>query len=213
MDASNATPELFLALSKAQGEIENASRSSDNPFFKSKYADLAEVLSKTRPVFSANGLSITQFPSFDGSLVSVTTVIGHSTGGYLTGTMSCMPAKTDAQGVGSATTYLRRYSVAAAAGMAQEDDDGNSAAHNKKPAPVAHSGRPTDGIWESFNEEEQAYLSGVALGIVEAFNVGAEEDAAAMFYTGNALDNEEKKGVWTQLPSKVRASLKKHKPS
>ena len=46
---------------------------------------------------------------------------------------SCVPSKTDAQGVGSATTYLRRYSLASACGVAQEDDDGNSSAHNGKP--------------------------------------------------------------------------------
>lgn len=132
-----ATPELFAAMSKAQGEIENASKNSNNPHFKSKYADLAEVLNTIRPTFAANGLCLTQSPSFDGSLVSVTTVVSHNSGGYIVSTASCVPAKTDAQGIGSSTTYLRRYGAAAMAGIAQEDDDGQAARHDGKPAAVA----------------------------------------------------------------------------
>ena len=133
MNLEHATPELFTAIAKAQGEVENATKSSTNPHFKSKYADLAEVLNTVRPTFSSNGLSLIQSTEFDGSLVSVTTTIAHSSGGYVTSKASCVPSKTDAQGVGSATTYLRRYSLASACGIAQEDDDGNSSAHQGKP--------------------------------------------------------------------------------
>lgn len=135
----HATPELFTALAKAQGEIENASKNANNPHFKSKYADLAEVLNTIRPVFAAHGLSLSQVPAYDGSLASVTTILAHSGGGYITGTASCVPAKSDAQGIGSATTYLRRYGAAAVAGIAQEDDDGQAAAHNKKPAAISEA--------------------------------------------------------------------------
>lgn len=137
MDMTHATPELFAALSLAQGEIENASKNAANPHFKSKYADLAEILNTTRPVFAKHGLSLSQFPGFDGSLASVTTLVAHSSGGYISSVSSCVPAKSDAQGIGSATTYLRRYSAAAAAGIAQEDDDGNAAAHNEKPKAIS----------------------------------------------------------------------------
>lgn len=132
-DLTHATPELFAALAAAQGEIENASKNANNPHFRSRYADLAEVLNTIRPVFAARGLSITQSPAFDGELASVTTVIAHASGGYIVSKASCVPAKSDAQGIGSATTYLRRYSAAALAGIAQEDDDGESAAHDRQP--------------------------------------------------------------------------------
>ena len=131
MNLDKSTPELFAALAKAQGEVENATKGSVNPHFKSKYADLAEVLNTVRPVFAANGLSIIQIPSFDGAMASVTTCLAHSKGGMITGVSSCVPAKTDAQGIGAATTYLRRYSLASVCGVAQEDDDGQSAAHTK----------------------------------------------------------------------------------
>ena len=131
MNLEKATPELFTALAKAQSEVENAVKGSTNPHFKSKYADLAEVLNTVRPVFAANGLSIIQIPSFDGAMASVTTCLAHAKGGMITGVSSCVPAKTDAQGIGAATTYLRRYSLASVCGVAQEDDDGQSAAHTK----------------------------------------------------------------------------------
>ena len=137
MDITHATPELFTALSAAQGQVENATKNAANPHFRSKYADLAEVLNTVRPVFAKHGLSLIQSPSFDGSLASVTTILAHAGGGYITTTASCVPAKADAQGIGSATTYLRRYSAAAVAGIAQEDDDGNAAAHDSKPVKIS----------------------------------------------------------------------------
>ena len=136
MKLDHATPELFTALAQAQFAVENATKGSVNPHFKNRYADLAEVLNTVRPVFSTFGLSIIQNPSFDGSMVSVTTVLGHSGGGYITAVASCVPQKSDAQGVGSATTYLRRYSLASMAGVAQEDDDGQSASHSRPVNPV-----------------------------------------------------------------------------
>ena len=136
MNLDHATPELFAALAKAQNAVENAHKGSLNPHFKNRYADLAEVLNTVRPVFSECGLSIIQETSFDGSLVSVTTALCHEKGGFVSSTASCVPAKADAQGVGAATTYLRRYSLAAITGVAQEDDDGQSASHPVKANPV-----------------------------------------------------------------------------
>jgi hypothetical protein len=207
-NTDHATPELFAALSKAQGEIENASKNAANPHFKSKYADLAEILNTTRPVFAANGLSLSQFPGFDGSLASVTTVVAHSSGGYITAVASCVPAKSDAQGIGSATTYLRRYSAAAAAGIAQEDDDGQAAAHNKKPTPLTAKVTPTDGAWEAQTPESQAFLLKLAAEVVGLFNTEGAA-AAADHLQAQGLDTDEKTAIWTRLDSAVRTGLKK----
>ena len=134
MEKSESINELAGALAKAQAEIENASKNSNNPHFKSKYADLAEVLNTVRPVFAANGLSFVQMPSFADGKASVETVLMHSSGQYIANTCSAPVSKQDAQGVGSAITYLRRYSLAAFAGVAQEDDDGQGAVSKPKPA-------------------------------------------------------------------------------
>lgn len=133
MQKSDSIKELATALAKAQGEIENASKNSNNPHFKSKYADLAEVLNTVRPVFAKHGISVIQAPSYDAGIASVETMLAHISGEWMANTCSAPVSKQDAQGVGSAITYLRRYSLAAFAGIAQEDDDGNSA--------VGHSSR------------------------------------------------------------------------
>ena len=134
MNRSDSIKELATALAKAQAEIENASKTSKNDHFKSRYADLAEVLNTVRPVLAKNSLSFAQFPSLDGVVASVETILMHSSGEWISGVASAPLSKQDAQGVGSATTYLRRYSLAALAGIAQEDDDGNGAAQRAAPA-------------------------------------------------------------------------------
>lgn len=132
MEHSEQITELAAALAKAQGEIENASKNAANPHFKSKYADLAEVISVIREPMAKHGLSVIQSPSFDGEMVTVTTMVLHTSGQWLKGTLSMPVARKDAQGIGSAITYSRRYSLAATFRVSQEDDDGNAAVEGAK---------------------------------------------------------------------------------
>ena len=190
MNLEKSTPELLAALAIAQGEVENATKASTNPHFKSKYADLAEILNTVRPVFSKHGLSIIQSTEFNGSLVSVTTTLAHKTGGYINSTASCVPAKSDAQGVGSSTTYLRRYSLAAMAGIAQEDDDGNSSAHNNKPIAKINAGQEASIIeWiEATNSDKSKLL--------DAYNVKSISE----------LSEAQANNAIAKLKSKVKAA-------
>lgn len=128
MEMSNNIADLAAALAKAQGEMRNAAKSSDNPYFKSKYADLAEVINVSREPLVKNGLSVMQAnEGVSNGYMSVTTLLMHSSGQYIKTTGSFPIGKQDAQGNGSALTYARRYSLAAMLGIAQEDDDGNAA--------------------------------------------------------------------------------------
>jgi hypothetical protein len=119
---------LFAALAKAQGEIKNAAKDSQNPHFKSRYADLASVVEACRSPLAKNGIAVVQVPHNEGDSIGVTTVLGHSSGQWISGRIAVKPAKWDAQGVGSVTTYLRRYGLAAMAGVAPADDDDGEAA-------------------------------------------------------------------------------------
>lgn len=137
MNKSESIKELATALAKAQGQIKGAVKDSANPFFKSKYADLASVVEAIRSAFAANGLSYVQSvePS-DKDEVRVETTILHSSGEWIgCGVLALPVSKVDAQGYGSALTYARRYSLSAATGVAPEDDDGNAAV-TAKPVPV-----------------------------------------------------------------------------
>lgn len=121
--------ELAAALAKAQGQIEGAKKSSSNPFFKSKYADLAECWNTCREVLTANEISVIQMPEEinENGRLNITTMLAHSSGQYISSTLTMTVTKLDPQAIGSAITYGRRYALAAMVGLAQEDDDGEKA--------------------------------------------------------------------------------------
>ena len=134
---SEKIDKLAAALAKAQGELDGAAKKSTNPFFKSGYADLHEVISSSFPHLSKHGLSISQGNEIVPGAVCVTTVLLHESGQWLRSKIKVPfpknkdgSTKIDAQGVGTATTYGRRYSLAAMVGIAQKDDDGNSISGN-----------------------------------------------------------------------------------
>lgn len=118
---------LFEAVAKAQGEIEGAKKDSTNPHFKSDYADLASVRDVTRGPLAKHGLAILQWPRTIENGVEIETVLTHSSGQYMSGKLWVPCGKFDAQGIGSAITYGRRYALMAVTGVAPVDDDGNAA--------------------------------------------------------------------------------------
>jgi hypothetical protein len=128
VETSEQINEIATALARAQAEIKGAKKDSDNPFFKSTYADLASVREACVPQLTSHGIAVVQSPATreDGS-VAVTTTLLHTSGQWMRGTVSAKPKDDGAQALGSVITYLRRYSLAAFAGVAPEDDDGNAA--------------------------------------------------------------------------------------
>ena len=126
MEHSENLDKLATALSKAQGDIENAAKTSQGNF--GKFADLAACWNAVRVPLTSNGLSVVQSPSTDeNGAVVITTMLLHASGQWMRDSMACRPAKPDAQALGSVTTYLRRYGLAAITGLAQVDDDGEAA--------------------------------------------------------------------------------------
>jgi hypothetical protein len=115
---------LLDALSKMQAVLDNAKKESDNPFFKSRYADLAQCLQTAKKPMADNGLSISQHCTFDGQFVQCVTVLGHSSGQMMVSTLAVPVARKDAQGIGSSITYARRYALSSIIGLTQKDDDG-----------------------------------------------------------------------------------------
>jgi hypothetical protein len=118
---------LAKAMAKAQGDLGPVLKDKTNPAFKSKYADLGAVLEAILPALNRAGLSLIQSPSYDGSLVGVTSVLLHESGEWMEATLHMKPVKMDPQGIGSCITYARRYAALAIAGAAPEDDDANAA--------------------------------------------------------------------------------------
>lgn len=118
---------LAKAMAKAQGDLGPVLKDKTNPAFRSKYADLGAVLEAILPALNRAGLSLIQSPSYDGSLVGVTSILLHESGEWMEATLHMKPVKMDPQGIGSCITYARRYAALAIAGAAPEDDDGNAA--------------------------------------------------------------------------------------
>ena len=135
--------ELAAALCAAQAEMRPAPKDSVNPHFKSKYADLASLWDTIREPLTKNGLAVVQTFSpehAEGELI-LTTILMHKSGQSIQSTMRMPLPKRDPQGLGSATSYARRYALAAMVGAtSDEDDDGNAAmpgnGNGRKPAPA-----------------------------------------------------------------------------
>jgi hypothetical protein len=125
--------QIASALVKAQREFGPALKTSTNPHFRSKYADLAACVEAVIDALNNNGIYLMQMTheTPDGAMAE--TVFVHESGEMLSAGKLFFPAsKHDAQGYASSLSYVRRYSLMAACGIAPEDDDGNAAS---KPAP------------------------------------------------------------------------------
>ena len=119
---------LAPALVAVQQSTFGVEKNSNNPAFKSKYADLASTSAACRDALTTNGFTISQWPGeYDGKAMAMTTILLHTSGQWMRGTMTVPLGKHDAQGYGSALTYARRYSLQAVVGLSPEDDDGNAA--------------------------------------------------------------------------------------
>ena len=125
---SSTRKHISLALVKAQKAFGPALKSSQNPHFKSRYADLSACVEAVVEALNNNGIALTQHTHHADGGVCVETILLHESGEELTfGRLFVPSSKNDAQGYGSALTYARRYSLMAACGLAPEDDDGNAA--------------------------------------------------------------------------------------
>jgi hypothetical protein len=120
--------QVSAALVKAQMQFGPALKTSSNPHFKSKYADLSACVEAVIDALNAHGIALVQRNVQCDSGVCIETVFVHESGETLSsGPLHVPAAKQDPQGYGSALTYARRYSLMAACGIAPEDDDGNAA--------------------------------------------------------------------------------------
>ncbi len=134
---SDTTAILFAAVSTAQSQFAGAKKDAVNPAFRSKYADLASVWDAVREHLTENKLAIIQIPTAEQNVVTVTTILTHASGEWISGELAMTSEKFTPQGIGSCITYARRYALSAFLGIAPEDDDGNEASQGKGNAPAA----------------------------------------------------------------------------
>lgn len=133
MHQSEQLNELFAALSKAQAAFKPALKVSSNPFFKSSYAPLEQIVAVSRGPLSDNNLSVSQPIVIRDDKDVLLTILGHSSGQWICSSVILKPTKADPQSLGSYITYMRRYAYAAIVGIVTDDDDGESAMERLSP--------------------------------------------------------------------------------
>jgi hypothetical protein len=175
--------DLATALAKAQAEMSNPKFDSQNPHFRNKFASLAAVRNAVVPAFSKHGLSVLQNLVTTAEGVACETIILHSSGQSLKLGPLLMPAmKHDAQGLGSAATYARRYSLLAAAGVVGEEDDDAEAAvktNGKDKAPNITEAQAVDlkALIEEVGETEDRFLKWARINSLQALPASAFPNA------------------------------------
>lgn len=160
MKKSETLTEFSKAFAKTQQEMKQPLKDANNPFFKSKYVPLENVVEAITESASKNGLSFTQFPSSDeNGNVTVGTLVMHSSGEWIEyDPIKMKPVKNDPQSIGSAITYAKRYALSAIFGITSDpDDDGNEATQVKKQAPAKKKDEPVISV-----EKANYYLKEIA---------------------------------------------------
>lgn len=133
METSQTLKEFAVAFAKCQGELKNAPKNSENPYFKNKYADLTTIIDTAKPILSKYGFSILQGLSSEGKTAIITTLLLHVSGEFVKDSLKLEAKDSSPQALGSAFTYGKRYAYSSILGMAtDDDDDGNGAQQEEK---------------------------------------------------------------------------------
>lgn len=209
MTHSESISNIAAALASAQGALEAAKRNVANLFFDSKYADMASVIEALKAAFPVNGLSYSQFPCTCEAGIGVETLLMHKSGEWIKGDPFYLPAKkADAQGLGSALTYARRYSLLAATGAwAEQDDDDAAVASATKGKPITAAQTAKDEL-QAMSPEEQDFIRSHAAEVQKLFT---NKGDVFGYVEAQRLDHEETLALWSLLPSNIRSAIKRAK--
>ena len=205
MKQSESIKELATALCLVQAEMGGAVKDSNNPFFKSSYADLTSIIKALKEPFANHGLSYVQLPitSEGGKGIGVTTMLMHKSGEWLQSEYLLPMVKADPQGAGSAITYARRYALQAMAGIPAVDDDGEAAM-------LRHEPTLPDGV--SANQPTKRASKKLVQDLVALVSTSEESgETSAMVEALNELEHHEKEAVWGQLTTKQKTFIRETK--
>ena len=194
---------IATALVKAQKAFGPALKTSTNPHFKSKYADLAACVEAVLDGLNANGIALVQNSHECADGVIIETVLIHESGeAYSAGKLHVPAAKQDPQGYGSALTYARRYSLMAACGIAPEDDDGNA---GKKAVKVQAINRTK--VMKVRESIQEHIAQGREMGALQEWEIACEDEefAAAVWAGLTTPERNEVRRLRGQVEQKAKA--------
>ena len=198
---------LIESLVKAQSEMTHAAFDQTNPHFKSKFASLKSVIDAIKPALNANGIFFMQVSHPLDHGVGIETIFCKADEKLSTGVVMVPVDKANAQGLGSALTYAKRYSLAMACGIAADvDDDGNGAAAappQRKGQSVVRTVIEQEGIVVDETKRD-AYVTQLLAKVTDDDSAGVQELVDEL-----STDSDMKIAVWAELPSNVRSFIKK----
>lgn len=212
IEMTSEISDLACALSLAQGQMTSAERSRENSHLKSKYATLDSVWDAIRKPLSDQGLSVIQSPAeIDGGMLRLMTILLHKSGQRLWDTFIMPIAQVTPQGVGSAITYARRYTLMAIVGIAPDDDDAEAAQpapakqQNQYPAPVSAPPELTEAEKAAQTESRRFWSIAAKFGILPTALDDAQCDAWLTTLLAHPIPAEFTAATWKTLGSGMRA--------
>ena len=204
MKQSESITDLATALCLAQAEMGGAVKDSNNPFFKSSYADLTSVIKVIKEPFARHGLSFVQLPvtSAGGNGIGVTTMLMHNSGQWIQSEYLLPMDKVTPQGAGSAITYARRYALQSLVGIPSVDDDSEMAMYRNEPAPTVDFPMPVS------KRVSKALMQSLMTLVIEAEATG---EHTLMNEALAELDENEKQKLWGQCTGKQQEFIRSKK--
>lgn len=196
MEKSPSIKNIAGALILFHMKVESIKKDANNPFFKSKYASLSNILEHIQVPLSESGLAFSQVPTGEGGL---TTMLMHAESGeFIIGEYIMKPSKNDPQGLGSAITYQRRYALCAVLGLNIEDDDDGNSASGRNGQVDKKGDKQDDKPW--LNEGTKEFT-----GAIEKMKAGKSSIEALKKFFRISKEIEQKLIVQSKTPANVNA--------
>ena len=217
MKQSESITDLATALCLAQAEMGGAIKDSNNPFFKSSYADLTSVIKVIKEPFAKWGLSFVQLPvtSAGGNGVGVSTMLMHKSGQWLQSEYLLPMDKVTPQGAGSAITYARRYALQALVGIPSVDDDSELAmfSFDRNEDNTVVIDMTLEGLSETVSAPPAKRVSKKLMQDLMALVIESEAtgEHTVMNEALAELDENEKQKLWSQLTGKQQEFIRSKK--
>ena len=217
MKQSESITDLATALCLAQAEMGGAIKDSNNPFFKSSYADLTSVIKVIKEPFAKWGLSFVQLPvtSAGGNGIGVSTMLMHKSGQWLQGEYLLPMDKVTPQGAGSAITYARRYALQALVGIPSVDDDSELAmfSFDRNEDKTVVIDMTLEGLSETVSAPPAKRVSKKLMQDLMALVIESEAtgEHTIMNEALAELDENEKQKLWSQCTGKQQEFIRSKK--
>ena len=215
MNQSESITDLDTALCLAQAEMGGAIKDSNNPFFKSSYADLTSVIKVIKEPFAKYGLSFVQLPvtSAGGNGVGVSTMLMHKSGQWLQGEYLLPMDKVTPQGAGSAITYARRYALQSLVGIPSVDDDSELAMYRNEDKVAdldmtLEGMSATAGLVAPAKRVSKKLMQDLMALVIESESTG---EHTMMNEALAELDENEKQKLWSQCTGKQQDFIRSKK--